>query len=247
MFPVISIGSAVLPTYPFLVIIAFWLGLWLSAREARQIEFDDDHVYNAGLFGLLGGLLSARLWYVVENWRIYADDITEAFALNASALAVVEGAATGIIIALIYLMRHRLSIATFADLIAPGLALATAVAGLGAFLGGVGPGLPSGVPWAVPVLNAARHPVQLYNALGSLLILGLLLRRRDRWPWPTFAFWLFITLYSGLRLFTERFRVATPDMLTASGFRLAQLGTLLTLVVALAIIARGGIGVKVEG
>lgn len=248
MWPVLQIGPAALPTYPFSLLVGLWLGLWVSAREARRVGLDDDHVYNAGLFGLVAGVLGARLWFVVGHWEAYAGDLTQALALNVTALAITEGLITALIVVLIYLLRHRLPLATFADVAAPGLALLLAVNGLGAFLAGVGPGLPADVPWAVPIFDARRHPVQLYNLLGSLAILGVLFWRRTRKPWPGFNFWLFVALYSGLRLFTEAFRVATPDVITGGGFRLNQLVAWLALLVALVVMAwRGRAAAGAEG
>jgi phosphatidylglycerol---prolipoprotein diacylglyceryl transferase len=239
MFPVITIGSAILPTYPFSIIVAAWVGLWLAGREARRLGIEDDHVYNAGLFGLIGALLGARFWFVASHWDVYRGDLSQALALNTSALAGTEGLTTGLTISLIYLLRYRLPLARVADVVAPGLVLALAVQALGASLGGVGPGLPADVPWAIDILDARRHPVQLYNLTGCLIILVILYWRRDRLPWDGFNFWLFVVLYSGLRLFTEAFRVTTLEMVTSGGFRLNQLVAWGVLIVALAIMARG--------
>ena len=105
MIPTLSIGPAAIPTYPFLLLIAFWAGLWLAARQARQLGLDGDHVYNAGLYGLIAGIIGARLWFVLSHWENYASDILQAFSLSRSALAPAEGLIIAALVVLISSFR----------------------------------------------------------------------------------------------------------------------------------------------
>ena len=57
MYPAIQIGPLVLPTGPLTIILSFWILLTVGAREATRKGLNGDHVYNAGFYGLLAGLL----------------------------------------------------------------------------------------------------------------------------------------------------------------------------------------------
>ena len=234
MIPTLSIGPAAIPTYPFLLLIAFWAGLWLAAREAQKLGLDGDHVYNAGLYGLIAGIIGARLWFVLSHWENYASDITQALSLSRSALSFPEGLIVAGLVVLVYLQRNKVPLGTFFDAVAPGLALSIVIANIGAFLGGENLGATSSVPWAVEIAQATRHPVQLYNALAAFIILaGLLLVKYI--PWPGFRFWLFVILYSFSRLILEIF-VVRPQII-GDGFLSVQVYSLLAIVVALAAMA----------
>jgi phosphatidylglycerol:prolipoprotein diacylglycerol transferase len=234
MIPTLSIGPIALPTYPFSILLALWVGMWLTARRANRLGLDGDHAYNAGLYGLIAGILGARLWFVLSHWENYAPDISQAFSLSRGALAVPEGLLIAGLVVLIYLQRQRVPLGTFFDAAAPALALALALINVGAFLGGVAPGTPTDRPWAIALAGTPRHPVQLYQALAGLLLAAGLTAWPYR-PWPGFQFWLFVAGYASARLGLEIFR-ASPEII-GDGFLAVQLGSLVSVVVALAVMA----------
>jgi phosphatidylglycerol:prolipoprotein diacylglycerol transferase len=206
MLPTLLIGSIAIPTYPLFLLMALWAGLWLSAIQAKQLGLDGDHIYNAGLYGLLAGIVGARLWFVLAHWDNYAADLSQAFSLSRNALSPGEGLIIAGLVVLVYLQRQQAPFGPFFDALAPGLALAVMIGHVGAFLGGEALGVPSTLPWAIEVAGISRHPVQLYEAGAGLIILVILYFNRTWRPWPGFQFWLFVTLYSLSRLWLEIFR-----------------------------------------
>ena len=235
MLPTLLIGSLALPTYPLLLLLALWLGMAIAAYRARQLGLDGDHLYNAGLYGLIAGVLGARLWFVLSHWENYASDLSQALSLSRSALAVGEGLIIAGLVVLFYVYKNKLAAGEFLDALALGLALAVVVGNIGALLGGEGVGKPTDVPWAVEIVNIARHPIQLYEALAGLIILALLYLNRPRRAWSGFHFWLFVALYGAARLFLEVFR-ARPT-LVGDGFLMVQLVALTAIVIALVVMA----------
>jgi phosphatidylglycerol:prolipoprotein diacylglycerol transferase len=233
--PSLSIGSLSLPTYPLFLLVAFWAGVWLSSRRAGRLGLDGDHVYNAALYGLLAGILGARLWFVLSHWQNYAPNLAQAFSLSRSALSAPEGLIIAGLVVLIYLQRNNMPLGTFFDAAAAGLALALVIGHLGAFLGGEAFGRPATVPWAVELGGTPRHPVQLYQAAAGLFILALLTWSRNWRPWPGFHFWVFIALYGLSRLLLEIFR-AQPYLI-GNGYLAVQVAALAAVVVSLAVMA----------
>jgi phosphatidylglycerol:prolipoprotein diacylglycerol transferase len=235
MLPTLLIGSIALPTYPLLLFIAVWAGLGLAAYRAGQLNLEGDHIYNAGLYGLIAGMGGARLWFVLSHWPNYASDLGQALSLSRSALSAPEGAIIAGLVIFIYLQRHKIPLSHFLDAIAPGLALALVIGHIGAFLGGQALGTPTSVPWAVEMVNTPRHPLPLYEATASLIILGILILSRQQQSWPGFYFCLFVLLYSSARLFLEIFR-AYPAII-GNGYLAGQLVALGAIVVSLAVMA----------
>lgn len=235
MLPTLNIGSIALPTYPLMLLVALWVGMAVAAWQARQVGLDGDHFYNAGLYGLIAGIVGARLWYVLSNWASYAPDLTQALSLSRSALSAGEGLIVAGIVILIYVQRRRLPLGDFLDAAALGLIIALLLGHIGAFLGGEALGAPAAVPWAIEMFEVTRHPVQLYEAGACLLIAGGLYLLRTWRPWPGFQFWLFVALYGLARLILEIFR-ARPDTI-GPGLLTGQLIALTAIIIALAAMA----------
>ncbi len=235
MYPTILIGSIALPTYPLLLLIAFWAGLALAAQRAKQLGLDADHIYNAGLYGLIAGIVGARLWFVLSHWQNYAGNIWQAFSLSRSALSTGEGLVIAGLAVLIYLQRNNVPLGTFFDAAAWGVTLMLIIGNIGGFLGGVELGLPSNLPWAIDLAGTLRHPVQLYEALAGVVILAILYFSRAWQPWPGFQFWLMVALYGLSRLLLEIFR-ARPYLI-GDGYLAGQIVALIAVVVALLVMA----------
>ncbi|MFC1974922.1 prolipoprotein diacylglyceryl transferase [Chloroflexota bacterium] len=235
MYPIVLIGSVALPTYPLLLLVALWAGMWLSARRAQQLGLDGDHIYNAGLYGFLAGIVGARIWFVLSHWENYAPNLTQALSLSRSALSVGEGFIIAGVVVLIYLLRNKVPLGHFFDAAAPGVALVIIIGNIGAFLGGVALGAISDLPWTIEIAGIARHPVQLYQTIAGVVILGVLYLVRHWRPWPGFHFWLFVALYGIARLLLEIFR-ARP-LLVGDNYLAMQIAALGAIIVALAVMA----------
>ncbi len=236
MLSQISIGPATVPSYPLLVLVGLWAGMWLSSKEAQRLGVDSDHVYNIGLYSLLGAILGGRLWYVITHWDAYASAPLQALALTANAIAIPEAIVVAVVVAVVYCRWHNLSLATVADALTPGSALALAIGGVGAFLGSQTLGTPTTLPWGITQFDAVRHPAHLYVVIAVLLILAIIGKIRLNARWPGFTFLLFVELYAASRLLLDPF-FALPDTI-GGGLRVVQVSALIALVVAIAAMAR---------
>ena len=226
MIPVLQIAGLTLQTMGLVGLLAGWLGIILTAREANRRGIKGETVWDAGFYALIAGLIGARLWYVAAHWSAYQADLRQVVALNLGTMAYGPGVIIGASAALAYLQRRAVLLSRLADALAPGLLLGLAVFRLGDHLTGRVLGTPTNVPWAVELWGMRRHPVALYEAGAMLLILALIWRLRRVRADDGFLFLLALFLGSAARLFLEAFRADSPQL--AGGLRAIQ-------VVALAI------------
>jgi phosphatidylglycerol:prolipoprotein diacylglycerol transferase len=234
--PYLSIFGFSVQAYLLLLMLAVWAGLWLAARQARWLGLDSDHVYNMGFYALLATLLGARLAYVLGNWPAYRDGPLAALSPTPTALAWPEGLVIGGLVAAVYWLRYHLPVGATLDALVPGLTLAMALERLGAFLDGRNFGEPTTLPWGVLMWGEVRHPVQLYEMLALLAILGLTWWQRQRRPFNGHAFVVFLALYAGSRLFLEAFRADAAPI--AGGLRAVQVVALGVVLVAVGYLYR---------
>ena len=114
----------------------------------------------------------------------------------------------------LYLSRRNVGFARMADALAPSITIGYAITRVGCFLNGCCHGTPSDLPWAIALPHIAdhgaadvtRHPAQLYAALASLIIFGLLLLVRKHLRRNGHLFLAYLIFYSIGRFIVEFFR-----------------------------------------
>jgi phosphatidylglycerol:prolipoprotein diacylglycerol transferase len=222
------------------LLIGIWAALWFSEKEARRLQLDPDAIYTLAFTGFAAGLVGARLAYVLHYWSVYARDPLGILSLNATALAPAEGALIGVTAALVYGARRRLPLRTTLDALAPGVAVMGVAVAVAHVASGDAFGAPTALPWGVYLWGEYRHPSQIYELIGALLILGLVWRIRAL----TLAvgagcnFLLVVALSAVARVFLEAFR--GDSLVLPGGWREAQVVRLVVLAACLGIMGHWG-------
>lgn len=233
MYPILQLGPLSLPTYPLALLLAGWLALEIGARLARRSGMDGDHVYNAGLYGLVAGVVAARFGHVIAYWPAYRTQPMEIFGFNTQAFLLAPGLAAALIVAGWYVYRRRLPLAALLDACAPGLLAGVAVGAIGALLAGRAYGAPADLPWSVNLWGVARHPSQAYEALAALLVAILAGRMTAARSTPGAAALVALAGYGLCRWLLEPFRAAEVSPAILGGLRAAQVWGLVVALSAL--------------
>lgn len=195
---------------------AFWCLGRLRAKEAwRGITPEDvEDLLFYGVFGVvLGGRLGYCLFYQPGYYLSHPGEI---FALWHGGMSAHGGLLGVILVMILFAWRKKKSLFTVSDFVAPLVPLGLMAGRIGNFINGELWGRPASpdLPWAMVFPQAAdgiaRHPSQLYEALGEGLILFLMLYVVSRKPTkPGFVSGLFCLGYGAARFIVEFFR--EPD------------------------------------
>jgi len=222
MLPVLQLGPFAVQTYPLALVLAGWLALAVGARAAKWLGLDGDHIYNAGLYGLVAGVIAGRMAHVLAFWPAYRSQPLEIFGFNTTAFLLWPSILGAVAVAGWYVYRRRLPLVAMLDAIAPGLLAGLAVAAIGALLTGRNPGAPANLPWSVTLWGIDRHPVQAYEAIAFAAVAAYvlrLIRLGSRGGRPA----LIALLGYGLALwFVEAFRSTDVTATVLGGLRLGQ-------------------------
>jgi phosphatidylglycerol:prolipoprotein diacylglycerol transferase len=144
---------------------------------------------------VLAGIVGARIWHVLTPPpSMIAQGITTQYYLTHPLLMIdirngglgIPGAVIGGVLAMwIYTRRKKLSLVTWLDISAPGLALAQALGRWGNFFNQELYGAPTNLPWKIFIDPAHRlpgfenfayyHPLFLYESLWNLANMAILL------------------------------------------------------------------------
>lgn len=222
MLPTIPIGPLRLQTYGLFLILAYVAGQWLAARRAARHGLEPDHIYNAGFFALLGGLLAARLGHVIAFFEVYRTDPLQVLSLSPGALLPPAGLVGALLVLAFYTWRMSLPPLQMADTLAPGVLLGLAIAGIGDFLVGRSLGIPGDVPWAMEVFGVRRQPVGLIMALATLAWLAVVLWAERRQPRPP-AWVALLSLFGYAAIVLFLTPLAADSSTVGNGWRVPQI------------------------
>ena len=246
MYPVlIRLGTFELRSYGIILALSFFLALWLSAREAKRSGLDPALIHDFAFYALLGGIVGARIYYVVfSNPAYFVQKPWEIVAVWHGGIGIIGALLGGFLTALWYCRKKQLSFWRFADTLAPGVALGQAAGVIACLLNGDSYGKPADVAWAITYndpralapLNIPLHPVEIYEMAAYLLVFLLVWQTRGKYKTPGFAFLTYVAGYGAARFAVEFFR-GNPAIF-AWGVPAAQVFG-----AALALAAVAGIGV----
>ncbi|WP_339367341.1 prolipoprotein diacylglyceryl transferase [Picosynechococcus sp. PCC 7002] len=234
-----EVGNFAIRWYGLLIAIAVLIGVNLSQFLAKRRGVKPELLADYVIWGIIGAIPCARLYYVLFQWRSYADRPQDIIAIWQGGIAIHGAILGGVIAALIFCRLNRLSFWQLGDLIAPALILGQAIGRWGNFFNSEAFGAPTDLPWKlyIPLQNRPLnlveyeyfHPTFLYESVWNLGVFALLLylffwglRHGDRLKTGTIflAYWI---AYSAGRVWIEGLRT---DSLMLGGIRVAQLVSL---------------------
>jgi phosphatidylglycerol:prolipoprotein diacylglycerol transferase len=231
MLPYLRLGPLLLQTAGLALLLGVWVGLSLTERGAQRVGIKPDLVYNLAFYGLVGGLIGARLAYAARYLSAYLASPISLVALNPNTLSPGDGLLIGALVAGIYGWRKELKLRPTLDALAPGLAAFMVALGASHLLNGEAFGSPANLPWSIYLWNEYRHPTQIYEILAAIVIFLVVWRRPLGQPGQGVNFLQVVALSAAARVFLEAFR--GDSLVWPGGFRAAQVIGLLVLLASL--------------
>jgi phosphatidylglycerol---prolipoprotein diacylglyceryl transferase len=220
-------GHFAIPTYGVFTAFALVAALIALPNFAHRLSLAANKLWNLGLIGILTTLIAARLLLVAAHLSVFRQHPFWVLGLtvNRSAWIFFIAALLGFAAAALYALAEGLPILRVLDCAAPSAALALLLNRTGAFLAGLDYGIPVAHAWGVTYtsriaafwyhtpIDIKLYPVQLYEAVASLIVFGLLtwwLPRRTQ-DGELAGSWLFFVGCSGY--FLDFFRATSQDHL----------------------------------
>lgn len=176
MFPIIcQFGPVTVYSYGFMLAVAALVCTFLASRDAKKIGIASGVIPDFTFWTVVAGILGARLFYILLNFRFFMDHPLEIVMIQNGGLAWHGGLIAATIVGIRFIRKKGLPLAAMLDLFAPYAALGESIGRIGCFLNGCCFGRE--VAWGVyfPVHGARLHPTQFY-AMAGLFILFFILR-----------------------------------------------------------------------
>jgi phosphatidylglycerol:prolipoprotein diacylglycerol transferase len=231
MYPILfELGGFQIRSYGVIVALSFVVALWMSTREAERKGLDPKLVQDFAVYGLIGGILGARLYFVLFSApRHFLNNPWEIFAVWSGGIGIIGALLGGFVVAVWFCHRKGVSFLRFGDTLVPGIALGQTVGQLACLLNGDSYGRPTDLPWAITYtdphalapLNIPLHPVEIYEMAVYFLVFLLVWKIRNYHSIDGFTFFTYLAGYGTARFVVDFFR-GDPAMF-AWGIQAAQL------------------------
>ncbi|WP_170270059.1 prolipoprotein diacylglyceryl transferase [Heliorestis acidaminivorans] len=185
--------------------------LYLATQEAKRVNLSEDAIFDVVLYSLLGGIIGARLLYIlVYDPVYYLTNPFEVFRIQAGGLSIHGGILGGFFLGLWRALRNKLDVWHVADLLAPALILGQAIGRIGCDVFGV----PMDKPffWGVEQNGQIVHPVQAYELTLNYLLFAWLWTKRKSIHYKGQIFVHYLIGFSAIRSIVELFRM-NPEVL----------------------------------
>lgn len=211
MYPVVfRIGTFEVTSFGLMVALGALAGLWLFRRELRKSRLPEEAV-DAAVWGLLGGLLGAKVLWTIEHMG--GGEPVTSLLFSRGGMSWFGGFLGGVGAALWVMRRRRWPMIPVVSAATPGLAVGHAIGRVGCLLVGDDYGRPSDLPWAMafpeglPPTSVPVHPTQIYEAIPLLFIAYLLVRWRRRGLADAAVLGRYLLMTGALRFVIEFIRV----------------------------------------
>ena len=218
MQPEIHLGPITLQTFGIAFAIAFIAAGAVLGRRLREIGKPTDWTYEVTICALVGGIVGARLNYVIQNYDAVKGDLLGNL-FSGSGLVWFGGAIGGAIAVGLWAWRRKMLNLTLLDICAVPLAVGYALGRIGCQVSGDGDyGKAWDGPWAMAYPHGTKpidttvHPTPIYETLAMGLVAYFLWRLRDRVQ-PGVLFAIYLVLAGTERLLVEFIRRNTPEFL----------------------------------
>ena len=181
----LSLGPLELRAYGVMIALGVLAAVLLSRRRWEARGGDPDQISRIALWAVPAGLIGARLYHVITDWRKFHDEgWLEIVAIWNGGLGIPGGMAAGILVGLWMVRRQGMDRGEALATVVPALPLAQAIGRLGNWFNQELFGSPTDLPWGLEIDRAHRpvqylevetfHPTFLYEAVWNLLLCGLL-------------------------------------------------------------------------
>lgn len=235
----VSFGNISIAWYAILILSGAFLAYYLSLRVFRKWGYEDEVFENFFLMMFPIAIIGARIWYVLFEWRQYADNFIKVFYIWEGGLAIHGGFIAAVIFGWFYFRKHCIDGLRVADVALPNMMIAQMIGRWGNFMNQEAFGevvnesyfnhFPSFIKEQMYINGNYHMPTFLYEGIGNLIgfiLIVFVYRKFGRKKRGDLAY-AYIAWYGMVRFFVEGLRT---DSLMLGGIRVAQLVSIIGVV-----------------
>lgn len=236
----IKLGIFHIKWYSLFIFIAMLVACLVIFKEAKKKNIDEEYLVNLIFYGIIIGIVGARLYYVIFNLDYYLLNLSEIFMIWKGGLAIHGAIIATLIFILFYSKKKKVSVLLILDVLVVGVIIAQAIGRWGNFFNQEAYGrivshqalkslhLPTFIIDGMYINNYYREPTFLYESVLSFLgfVVLLVLRKYKKLKVGQLTS-IYLIWYGIERLIIEGFR---SDSLMLGPIKVAQLISIIAII-----------------
>jgi len=209
MYPeLFHIGSITIYSYAFCIVVGTLVASlytkWRAKNELGVLNLSTNFFYLVFIAGFVGGKLffyMEKPLYYLSNPKLMLSNFSGGFVFYGSFVTIIP-------IIIWYLRKHKIPVLPMLDILAITTLIVHSIGRLGCFFAGCCFGKPTESIFGIvfPTSHTPVHPSQLYEIIGILSILVVLLFIKKKQQFSGQIFLIYVSLYAITRSFLELFR-----------------------------------------
>ena len=242
----ITLGFLEIKWYSIFILFAICVASTIIFLEAFKKKINKETMLDIIFYGLIVGILGARIYYVLFNLDYYLSDPIEIISMWHGGLAIHGGLIATLIFLYFYTKKNKMNLLLLLDIIVVGVIMAQAIGRWGNFFNGEAFGrvvtktflenmhLPKFIIKGMYIDGNYREPTFLYESVFNIIgfIILLLLRKTKKLHTGTLT-GIYMIWYGIVRLIIETFR---SDSLMISSIKVAQLISIIGITIGIIVI-----------
>jgi len=214
----LDLGPITLRMYGLMIAFGVIAGVWLMGKRFISIGINPDHASGIAMWSVPAGIIGARLYHVITDWRRFQGNWGEAVQIWKGGLGILGGIVFGVLTAVIYCHKNDLDVRKVLDAVIPAVPLAQCIGRWGNYFNQELYGRPTDLPWGLEINEQKRpveyisensfHPTFLYESIWNLLVVFALIKisKLDKVA-KGLLIGVYFSLYSFGRLWIEALRI----------------------------------------
>ena len=200
----LSIGPLRLTAYGLMIALGVLAAVWLAGRRLERSRAGTrDDMSSIAVWGVVGGVVGARLYHVATDWGRFSNDLGRIPLIWKGGLGIPGGLLGGVAVGIYAAKRRRVPIPELLTAAAPAIPLAQSIGRWGNWWNQELFGRATDLPWALQISDdklpagyssgTTFHPTFLYESMWNLALCVVLVQIERRWklrPGRLFAFYL---------------------------------------------------------
>ncbi len=240
----LDLGFIQIYWYSIFMFISILVGSLVIYFEMKKRGISEEFLVNLIFYGVVFGIIGARLYYVAFNFDYYKNNPIEILEIWNGGLAIHGAMIAGLLVTIIYSKKHNQDVFLVLDIIVVGLILGQAIGRFGNFFNSEAygsitdlktlksQGIPQFIINGMFINGAYRLPTFFYESIWDFFgFLAMIIIRRF-YPYLKIGQLtsFYMIWYSAARFFIEGFRT---DSLMLGQFKVAQVVSVILFVLGI--------------
>ena len=119
--------------YGVIIGLGILAGLLMAMHVAKKTGQNQEDYIDLAIYGVIFGIIGARVYYVVFSWDMYKNDLLSIFNIRQGGLAIYGGVIAAVITVFVFAKRRHLAAGILLDTACHGLVLGQAIGRWGNF------------------------------------------------------------------------------------------------------------------